>query len=44
MNKCPYCEEIVSRPIAEAVETNTREIVVLISCPFCLKILGVTRI
>ena len=44
MNKCPYCEEIVSRPIAEAVETNTREMVVLISCPFCLKILGVTRI
>jgi hypothetical protein len=44
MNTCPYCNEFGSRPIAQAVETNNREVVVLVSCPSCLNILGVTRL
>jgi len=42
MNKCPYCNQIVSRPIAQAVGFTNNEVVVLVSCPFCLKIVGVT--
>ena len=44
MNKCPHCDEIVSRPVAQAVESANGEIVVLVSCPSCLKIIGVTRL
>ncbi len=42
MNKCPYCNQIVSRPIAQAVESTNNQVVVLVSCSFCLKIVGVT--
>ena len=42
MNKCSYCNQIILRPIAQAVESTNNEVVVLVSCPFCLKILGVT--
>jgi|GEM_PF-737663 uncharacterized protein with PIN domain len=44
MNKCPHCNQIVSRPIAQAVESTNKEVVVLVSCPSCLKIIGVTRL
>ena len=42
MNKCPYCNQIVSRPIAQAVGFTNNEVVVLGRCPFCLKTVGVT--
>ena len=44
MNKCPYCNQIVSRPIAQAVGFTNNEVVVLVSCPSCLKIIGVARL
>jgi uncharacterized protein with PIN domain len=44
MNKCPYCNQIILRPIAQAVESTNNEVVVLVSCPSCLKIIGVTRL
>jgi len=44
MNKCPYCDEIVSRPLSQLVATTNADIVVLVSCPSCLKIIGVTRL
>ncbi len=43
MNKCPYCDETVSQPLSQVVATTNAVIVVLISCPSCLKIIGVTR-
>jgi len=44
MNKCPHCDQIVSRPVTQAVETANSEVVVLVSCPSCLKIIGVIRL
>ena len=44
MNKCSYCNQIILRPIAQAVESTNNEVVVLVSCPSCLKIIGVTRL
>jgi len=43
MNKCPFCDQIVSRPIFQAVEATNEEVVILVSCPACFSILGVTR-
>ena len=34
MNKCPYCNQIILRPIAQAVESTNNEVVVLVSCHF----------
>jgi hypothetical protein len=43
MNKCPFGDQIVSRPIVRAVEAANGEVVVLVSYPACFSILGVTR-
>jgi len=43
MNKCPFCDQIVSRRIVQAVEAANGEVAVLVSCPACVSILGVTR-
>ena len=43
MNRCPFYDQIVFRPIVQAVEAANGEVVVLVSCPACFSILGVTR-
>ena len=43
MNKCPFGDQIVSRPIVQVVEAANGEVVVLVSCPAWFSILGVTR-
>ena len=43
MSKCPFYDQIVFRPIVRAVEAANGEVVVLVSCPPCFSILGVTR-
>ena len=43
MNKSLFCDEIVSRRIVQAVEAANGEVAVLVSCPACVSILGVTR-
>ena len=43
MNTCPFCDQIVSRPIVQVVEAANGEVVVLVSCPAWFSILGVTR-
>jgi len=35
MNKYPFRDQIVSRPIGQAVEAANGEVVVLVSCPAC---------
>jgi len=35
MNKCPFCDQILSRPIVQVVGAANGEVVVLVSCLAC---------